>query len=239
MVLWKRESGSDDALFIDLFERFKSFYLAAAFESWNNKLDAQWKHKFMMQDIDPGKSYETSDYLRDAGNRKFREKKFVEAMELYSQSLCFAEPETNNVCFAYANRATCFLRLEKFDNCLRDIDLAVEANYPFMQKLMKRKDECQQSMENAGPITDAIEIKLDFEPNERYPCMVDVLDVQNNAEFGRHIIAKSDIAVGKTLLIEKNYVSIGCATDRIQCYGCLKEEQNFIACPKCTDVMFY
>lgn len=239
MVLWKRESCSVDASFVDLFERFESPYLAASFKNWDRKLEAaKWNKKFMLHEIVPGKSNETSDYLREAGNRKFREKDFIEAMELYSQSLCFAEPETNNVSLAYANRATCFLRMEKFDKCLRDIDLAVEANYPFMQKLMKRKDECKQAMEKAGPKTDAIEIKLDFERNEKYPCMADVLDVQKNTEYGRHIIAKCDIGVGLTVLIEKSFISNGNAIDRVQCYGCLKEERNFIACPKCTDVMF-
>lgn len=53
-----------------------------------------------------------------------------------------------------------------------------------------------------------IELKLCFDPNEKYPCMADVLEVQKNSDFGRHIIAKSDIAVGKIVLIEKSYVSL-------------------------------
>lgn len=241
MVLWKRELESADAPFIDLFKKFESPHLLAAIEKWDRRLEAaEWKNQFMLEEIAPGKSNKTSDYFRKAGNCKFREKDFIGAMELYSLSLCFAEPETNNVSFAYANRATCFLRMEKFDKCIADIDLAVEANYPFMEKLMERKSECQQqqAMERAGSKTDAIEIKLDYERNEKYPCMADVLCIRKNTEYGRHVIAKCDIAVGLTVLIEKSFISLGDAFDRVQCYGCLKEEQNFIACPKCTDVMF-
>lgn len=239
MVLWKKESDSADAPFIDLFERFGSSYMVASFKEWDHHLEAaEWKHHFMLREIDPGKNNKTSDYLRELGNRKFQERDFIEAMELYSQSLCFAKPRTNNVCFAYANRATCFLRMKKFDKCLRDIDLAVKANYPFVPKLMERKAKCQQEMEKAASKKESIEPKLSFEPNEKHPCMANVLEVQKNTTFGRHIIVKNDIAVGETVLIEKSYVSLGCVIDGVLCYGCLKEERNFIACPKCTDVMF-
>lgn len=107
-----------------------------------------------------------------------------------------------------------------------------------MPKLMKRKTKCQQEMEKATPKKESIELKLSFGPNEKYPCMADVLDVQKNSKFRRYISAKKDIAVGQAVLIEKSYISFGCAIDRVQCYTCLKEEQNSIACPKCTDVMF-
>lgn len=39
-------------------------------------------------------------------------------------------------------------------------------------------------------------------------------------------------------MIEKSFISLGYAPDRVQCYNCLKYRGNFLACAECTDVMF-
>lgn len=39
---------------IDLIKRFESFFLVTAFEKWNHNLGAaEWKHKFMLREMDP------------------------------------------------------------------------------------------------------------------------------------------------------------------------------------------
>lgn len=237
MVLWKKESSSANAHLVDLFVD-KSQINGA--KDWNRKLrSSDWKNQFLLRVIDPKKCNKASDGFRTEGNMYFKQGQWTEAMELYSQSLRFAELGTNNVSFAYANRASCFLHLKMYDECLRDIELAVQANYPHMPKLMQRKADCEAKIKGSFPKQKApFEPKLSFNPNEKFPCMADALEIQQNEEFGRHVIAKCDIDVGQTVLVEDNFVSFASAIDRIQCYTCLQAMKNFIACSNCTDVMF-
>lgn len=236
MVLWKKESNCADAPFVDLFaDKTKIPSLA----EWNRQLRASdWKNEFFHSlKLNPGKNNETSDFLRNMGNNLFKDGEWIHAMEFYSKSLCFAELGTINVSFAYANRATCFLNLKRYDECLRDIELAEQAKYPKMQKLVERKAKCERFLQTATK-KEKCEIKLSFNANEKFSCLADVLDIQRSEKFGRHVIANQDIDVGKTILVEKCFISLGCAPDRVQCYTCTNEERNFIACPGCTDVMF-
>lgn len=236
MVLWKKESAKADASFVDL---FKNNLPQAKINAWNRKIaSGDWKSEVLFDaKMIAGKNNQNSSKLRAMGNAHFEQGTWYVAMEFYSKSLCFAVPGTQNESLAYANRATCFLRLNRFDECLRDIDLATKANYPNMPKLMRRKADCEKAMKIIDQ-RKTTEAKLDFPPNEQFPCMANVLEVQQNAEFGRHIVAKDDIDVGQTILIEKGYISLGSAPDRVLCYHCMEGDKNFIACPNCTDVMF-
>ncbi|XP_037043324.1 SET and MYND domain-containing protein DDB_G0273589-like [Bradysia coprophila] len=232
--LWKKESDAVDASFVDLFANETK---SSDLKEWDRKLkNSDFKTVFYYEEYNPRKNTKTSDFLRFIGNKMFVTKDWLNAMEYYSAALCFAEYGSNNVSFAYANRAACFLNMDRYDECLRDIKLAEQANYPYKEKLMERKAKCLHFMpkkteEEKGE-------KLSFEPSVNFPCMANVLEVRRNEEFGRHVIATCDIEVGKTVLIESAYCSLGQAPDRFQCYTCTKEEANFIPCPKCTDVMF-
>lgn len=238
MVLWKKESNIANALYTNL---FKDTTTIQGYNEWNRKLRSnKWNDRFLNKEYEPQKSNQISDQLRAEGNLYFKFGQFTEAMEYYSLSLRFAEPETNNISFAYANRATCFLRLTKYDECLRDIELAVQNQYPHMSKLMQRKADCECKKRQNGnsAINNVFQLTLSFKPNEKFPCMADVLEIQQNEEYGRHIVAKCDIDVGKTILVEENFVSYANAYDRIQCDTCLQTSKNFIACIKCTSAMF-
>lgn len=239
MVLWKKESssavGAGDALFIDLFADKSKI---KGYAEWNRQLEnADWKNRFLNRSIVPGKNNAVSDSYRAEGNLYFKNRRWTEAMELYTQSLCFAQLDTPNVSLAFANRSACFFEMKMYDKGLRDIELAEKANYPNMGKLLVRKAKFQKAIDTTKQAPE-FHPKLSFEPNERFPCMANVLDVQQNAEFGRHIVATQDIDVGQTVLVEESFVSVAACIDRIQCNTCLQTMKNFIACPKCTDMMF-
>lgn len=139
MVLWKKESnvGASDALFVDLFADKSKI---KGYNEWNRQLkSADWKNRFLGRSIVPGKNNAVSDSYRMEGNTYFKNRSWTEAMELYTQSLCYAQPGTQNVGLAFANRSSCFFEMKMYDKCLRDIELAEKANYPNMAKLMVRK----------------------------------------------------------------------------------------------------
>lgn len=235
LFLWKKESNSVDAPFVDL---FADMTRTSSLKEWDHQLKhSDFKTVFFYMEYLPVKNSRTSEFLRFIGKELFASKDWLNAMEYYSATLCFAELGSNNVSFAYSNRASCFLNMKRYDECLRDIELAVQANYPNLPKLMQRKARCQGLMQGTSK-EEKCSVKLSFDPSENFPCLANVLEIRRNEEFGRHVIANCDIHVGKTVLIEEAYCSLGQAPDRFQCYTCTTEEANFIACPKCTDVMF-
>lgn len=231
-TLWEKESNIGE--FVDLFAK------NAGFKEWDRLiLAADWKHSFLMSKYKAGKSNKVSDTFRAEGNTYFKMGYWIEAMELYNQSLLFAEPATNNVSFAIANRAACFINMKAYEKSLKDIELAMDAGYPanLHNKLMKRKADCLKLQGNHTPPKPFCP-KLSFDASEEFPCMANVLEIQKNDEFGRHIVAKCDIDVGQTVLVEQNFVSITSALDRANCATCLLPTQTFIACPGCSDVLY-
>lgn len=236
--LWKKETGGGNAQqFIDLFADIGK---RRSVEDWDRRIkSSDWKHNFLMTAVDAGKNNKVSDKFRAEGNIYFKQKQWVEAMEFYNQSLYFAETDTDNVSFAFANRASCFLNMKEYKKCLNDIDLAVKAKYPenLMPKLMKRKDDCLKFMKKFT-VAAPFDPKLSMKASEQFPCMADVLEIQRNDEFGRHIVAKADIDVGQTILVEENFVSVAAGFDCVYCFECLQTKQNFIPCAVCSDALF-
>lgn len=110
MVLWKKESQNAEAPFVDLFENGLP---QAIINAWNRKIvSGDWKSELLYgEKISAGKNDRISANIRAMGNVSFEQKNWYEAMEFYSKSLSFAVPKTQNESLAYANRASCFLKL--------------------------------------------------------------------------------------------------------------------------------
>lgn len=125
-MLWKKESNRRSArgneMYIDLFESPSS-------------VDRQYQLNIMDQIMynsigEFRKNDETAKLFRMKGNEYFNEHEFIAAMELYNKSLCFAEKDSQTIGLAYANRSTCFLKMNMFRKCLGDIELAEKNKYP-------------------------------------------------------------------------------------------------------------
>lgn len=158
--------------------------------------------------IAPTKSNCYALACRKTGNIFFATKQWYDAIRSYNMSLCFAEndSEPNIISMAYGNRSACFLHLKMYDKCITDIQMAIESNYPdnLLPKLEKRKAVCLEQIEkNEQAAIWAPE--LSFEADDNFTSMANVLQIQRNAEFGRHITAKSDIGVGKVVLMERAF----------------------------------
>lgn len=134
MVLWKKESASNDACYVNLLEDFDLDLLIEAYAT----------NKFYIGH----KNNETSSDQKMKGNEQFKAKNWPEAIELYNKSLRYAPNDSENISFAYANRAHCFFKMEMYDKCLVDIEMAKKSNYPerLMFKLNERKNACLKAM---------------------------------------------------------------------------------------------
>lgn len=218
-MLWDKETDADDALYIDILIDRK--HPAANFRIHRRKNNRQ------------------SLRMRTEGNGKYAEGDFEAAMDLYNQSICFAENDSEHLGLGYANRSSCFMKLKMYDRCLVDIQLAKASHYPprLMKKLNDRDKECT----NRQKATTALIVPkpmLSFEANERLPHMANALDIEVNDQFGRLIRANRDIEIGETILLEQAYISIVYGEEANRCTTCTNEKRNFIPCRSCGDAMF-
>lgn len=225
-MLWQKESNQPNAMFTNL--------------SSGVNLNTEFA-KLMSNTNHPNrpttKSNELAVYYRKAGNDEFLADKWSVAVECYNQSLLFAENGTEDVSLAYANRSACFFYLKKYDKCLVDIQLAMDANYPakLMPKLQKRKEDCIKR--SSDPLNE-LDPKLSFEPDTRFPCIANALQLTHNKEFGRHFVSTCDINVGETILMEDMYVMGALRENTMKCSICYKEEVNLVPCTNCINALF-
>lgn len=225
--LWRKESNHNKSLFVNLFDGIDTIEA----KKWNQYLQ-KLKSAY---DETSAKDNQKSNELIQQGNRQFQSKKFHHAMELYTKSLCFAEPDTVNVSMSFANRASCFFQMQMFSRAIRDIELALagKCTAELTARLEKLKADCRHLFK-PNP-QEASEPTPIFTADKNFPCIANTLSIQNNKQFGRHLIAKCDIDVGQLILMEDSFAAIAKTDEQMTCYTCLREMENFIACPKCCD----
>lgn len=219
-AIWKTESAGSSALYVDLFEN-------------TSKLPTNLQRA-------PEKCNALSDKHRATGNGYFGRTAWADALECYNQSLCFAEPGSESMSLAYANRANCFLRLRKYDHCLADIELAIAANYPerLMAKLLERKANCLRDKRGGHKETGPTRAQLSYGEHATIPGLADVLELRASPEYGRHVVAASDIPVGKTVLVESSFTALTKRSAAAHCAACQNVRCNLVACAGCTVAMF-
>lgn len=203
MVLWKKESASENADYIDLIENgvYKDAFV------WNKLY------------ISPKNTAKSID-LQNAGNQQCTKKNWLEAMEFYNKSLRFATTEGENISYAYANRSVCFLQVQKYDQCLVDIELAKKANYPqqWMHKLEERQATCLHLMASDQPTKH--EPTPNIDSDEKLAGLVAKCDV-NAGQMNDPFISLKDIEYEHSF-----------------CDSCRKQIENFIPCKNCCNVLF-
>lgn len=229
-MLWKKESNKPNALYTDIFAQ--------------SKLDMEKEFHEIMRKVESKPHPQKGDAIawqkRSDGNAAFRRKAYTEAMELYNDSLRFAKPGSELISLAYANRSACFLKLKMFDECLNDIKLAKDADYPahLMSKLDQRQTECLERMENGEASRSNVRAELSFEPNKNFPSMANALKIKQMGNGNCMVVAKQDIDIGQTIAVEDPmfpylYNHLG-----LKCNICLSNNINLVPCKKCAIAMF-
>lgn len=241
-MLWQKESSDANASYINPFNEKPS----ADFRDSYNQVISHLKSSIELS-VQPGvpihrKHDGSALKYRQQGNIHFSKKQWPEAMNFYNKSLCFAESNTElseNMSLAYGNRSACFFEMKKFEKCLIDIELAIKANFPprIMAKLERRRAECLVKIET-NKSAEEFKAKLSYTESKKYRGMANVIQIQTNEKFGRHIIANCDIPAGKTVLIEQAFLSRSVEKQYNSCTACLKTSMNFIACRACTNSLF-
>lgn len=138
---------------------------------------------------------------RNEGNKFFKTKDYVSALECYNRSICLATGGSENLAIGYANRSAVYLNSGFYTFCLDNIKLALENNYPekLRLKLEQRRKECLKlinSREDARERCKKAPNKLSYLPDERIPIMIDGLEYAKSNQFGRYIRTKRDLYPG-------------------------------------------
>ncbi|KAJ8667177.1 hypothetical protein QAD02_008839 [Eretmocerus hayati] len=95
------------------------------------------------------KSSESSEENRKKGNELYVRNDHTaqthgEILKLYSKSVALAPTQSEELALAYGNRSALLLHIEKFEECIQDIDkaLKITKSHSLRQKLSHRKMEC-------------------------------------------------------------------------------------------------
>lgn len=154
-------------------------------------------------------------------------------MELYNDSLRYAEPKSEHISLANANRAACFLSLKV---CLKDIELAKDAGYPdhLMPKLEKRKEMClKQQLDDPQS-----QRPLNVVPNEQFPYLTGAAEIRKMKSGEHLIVAKADIDVGEIVDVEKAFQVFRTEDFSLKYSMCLNEYCSLVPCENCADALF-
>lgn len=176
---------------------------------------------------------------RELGNSHYIQREFGEAIFFYNKSLCYAEAESELLGLAFGNRSAYFFQLKKYDKCLVDIQLAIQHGYPQekMTKLEARRNDCEKLI-NEGKLAEKFMPKLCSEPNENIPTLSNAVNIVEDAEHGRRVVAVKDLKVGDIIMIEPVYIGELYIEKYHSCIICLKYDCNLVPCKNCTAAMF-
>lgn len=194
-MLWQKESKKSNALYVDISKMDE--HLMADDEYFLKAMTVTSNDEPL-----PKKNDAESLKKRQQGNELYTKRKWIEAIEKYNESLCYAKAGSQNASLAYANRSAVFFHMKQFDRCLKDIELAKKAGYPadLRQKLDQRKADCLKLIDEGAQCVDTL-VKLSYEADEKFPCLANVLHIEKDANGKCKVFAKDDIDVGKTILL--------------------------------------
>jgi len=160
------------------------------------------------------------------GNLLTQKGKFFEALESYNKSLCFAETRSPEIPLAYAGRSAVYFEVAQYELCLENIKLALDSKLakhevPALQdRQLKCNEMMKQSDETESPWNF---FKLSYVPNKKIPFIVDCLQLNNDANFGRYITTKQDLNPGDILAIEEPFFkTVDSSAYHLRCANCLK-----------------
>lgn len=202
-----------------------------------------------------GKDNVKADHARAMGNALFhpKVKRYIEAVKRYNESISFSEKGSEARALAYANRSAVCYELHQYQECLDNIRLARESNYParLVDKLNKREKSAKNALEdvvrgkkNTGSSTPNVnapnKLSLSYEESLLVPHAVNCLELQTSDEFGRFVATTRDLKAGDVVIIEKPYCTLLLDVYRlIRCDFCHQERLfNLIPCEGCTVAMY-
>ncbi|KAK9882070.1 hypothetical protein WA026_018917 [Henosepilachna vigintioctopunctata] len=129
---------SESKSIFDIFSEFFNYNL--------NAIDVWIENQFVRRVL---KNQITSNSYRKQGNTFFSENNLKQSLQLYTKSLCFALPLSEEYMLALANRSAVTFERKNYEDSLRDINICLSSfTYPknLKPKLLLRKADCLREL---------------------------------------------------------------------------------------------
>lgn len=204
----------------------------------------RYKNEVSKDRYSASKSLDIAKQLREFGVEYAEHQFYLNAIELFNRALCFAPPKTAMISYLYSNRANVFFAMELYTECLDSLNMALENNYPceLRHYLEEKAEICLQKLaaQDCPTAGNSFKIKLSHRANAKVPSIIQDIHLENNEQFGRHLIADVDLQVGDVICIESAFVNCLDPMKRFErCSYCLEEQPHrLFPCRHCTNAMF-
>ncbi len=105
----------------------------------------------------------TATRLRDEGNAKFRAHDNEGSLKVYTESIICSPEFGPELCLGFGNRSASLYHSGHYEDCLQDIDLALNNRYPknLEYKLYQRRGQCQTKLGNFAEAKVAFEAAIE------------------------------------------------------------------------------
>lgn len=190
------------------------------------------------------KNSDTSNKFRVEGHSHFLNQCYVNAIELYNQSMCHAviSGDKFDLSMSLGHRAEAYFKMKSFQECLSSIKLALRNSYPekFKKRMTILQRKCEEGLADGPKKIIDYSLKLSYTANPRRPFMIGALRLAVNDQYGRHLITERDLQVGDVIAIENSYLIELNPMDRYKrCSFCLSDKRHDLyPCSFCTNAMF-
>ena len=189
------------------------------------------------------KNKKLSITLKLEGNKYFVERDYTIALVYYNKALCCAVKGSEDVGVMYANRSAVALEMKSYDECLKNIELAREHNYPkqSLLKLKEREERCKKIISSKKTSEKGNEklIEMLYGPFTE-PYLNKCLEIVNNKNEKPYLITNKNLKVGDLIAIQKPFLGIFTEDSLFKnCSNCMKDcVLDLIPCDKCASAMF-
>uniref|UniRef100_A0A182S986 MYND-type domain-containing protein n=1 Tax=Anopheles maculatus TaxID=74869 RepID=A0A182S986_9DIPT len=197
-----------------------------------------------------GKDNAKARSLRAKGNEMFhpKVKRYIEALKCYNESIAFSQKGSEERAIAYANRSMVCYELHRYEECLENIRLARDSNYPerLANKLIKREEDARKALSVAknqrkdDTAANVMVPKLSYRARETLPQVAECLELCESEKFGRYVVTNRKLNAGDVVIIEQPFCVLLRDVYRcIRCDFCQKESIfTLVPCESCTVAMY-
>ncbi|XP_014895925.1 SET and MYND domain-containing protein 4 isoform X1 [Poecilia latipinna] len=156
------------------------------------------------------KDAEEAAKCREKGNSCFKTRDYKTAALHYSQGICFAPQSSEQLSLCYANRSAALYHLQQYQECLYDIDRALNTGYPahLSHKLQDRRSLCLNHL----PVSvktkndDKCSKSLTISSSEAFRFGIcPQVSVGCSKEKGCHLVALQRITAGEVILSDRPF----------------------------------
>lgn len=189
------------------------------------------------------KSDEVAEKHRELGCQHFSRKENFDALIEFNKSLCFAVPGSVPMASTYANRAEVYFQLKLYENCLNNIELAIDSGCSRSKtaELLKCKKLCRQLMRDDYKQHSPWDtFKLSTDPHQDVPFLSNCLNVRSVPDVGQKFIVNQELKSGDFVaIIDGASKLINPLARQLRCSWCLQDAKlDLLPCRGCPMAMF-